>query len=108
MFCSKCGTKLEKGAEFCSECGASLKSDEVKVTENQSSGSSFGWGVLGFFVPLAGLILFIMWRKERSNDSKAAGIGALISTILSIIIYIIYIVFLFNSIRNGINTGIYY
>lgn len=89
MFCSKCGAKNEKSAEFCSECGASLK----ETTSAQvKSGSSFGWGVLGFFIPLVGLILFISWKNDRPEDAKAAGIGALISVILNVILTIIMIV----------------
>lgn len=97
MYCPKCGTKCAKSAGFCAECGASLN-EEVVTTNNapvQSSGSSFGWGVLGFFFPIVGLILFIVWNNDRKKDSKAAGIGALIRTILNIILVIIYFVFIF-------------
>lgn len=44
------------------------------------------WGVLGFFVPMAGLILFIIWKTEYPERSKSAGIGALISIIASFIL----------------------
>ena len=53
----------------------------------QKSGSSFGWAVLGFFIPLAGLILFLVWGQTRPEDAKAAGKGALISVIISAIGY---------------------
>lgn len=57
------------------------------VTEPE--GSKFGWGVLGFFVPLVGLILFFTWKKDRPKSSKAAGIGALVSVILKVISIIV-------------------
>ncbi len=57
------------------------------VTEPE--GSKFGWGVLGFFVPLVGLILYFTWKKDRPKSSKAAGIGALVSVILNIISIIV-------------------
>ena len=53
----------------------------------QKSGSSFGWAVLGFFIPLAGLILCLVWGQTRPEDAKAAGKGALISVIISAIGY---------------------
>jgi hypothetical protein len=45
-----------------------------------SSGSGFGWAVLGFFIPLVGLILFCVWRgkPESKKKAKAAGIGAIV------------------------------
>ncbi len=43
---------------------------------------SVGWGVLGFFVPLVGLILFLVWHDEKPRCSKKAGIGALIGVIV--------------------------
>ena len=46
---------------------------------------SFGWAVLGFFIPLVGLILFLAWKNTKPKSAKKAGIGALVSTILSVI-----------------------
>jgi drug/metabolite transporter (DMT)-like permease len=74
MYCQKCGSKIESGSSFCTECGNQINNIEHKV----NSESSFGWGVLGFFVPIAGLILYLTWNKNRPEDAKAAGIGALI------------------------------
>ena len=53
----------------------------------QPKGSSFGWAVLGFFIPIVGLILFLVWGKTRPEDAKAAGKGALISVIISVVAY---------------------
>lgn len=94
MFCSKCGAKLLEGSEFCSECGNSLK--ETRKNEvKESSGSSFAWGILGFFVPVAGLILYLVWKQERPSDAKSAGIGALTWLIMYIVLIIIVFVFAF-------------
>ena len=54
-------------------------------TTQEKEGSKFGWGVLGFFIPLVGLILFLVWMKDKKRAAKAAGIGALIGFIFSII-----------------------
>lgn len=91
MYCSKCGAKLPEGSEFCSECGNSL-SETTKNEVKESSGSSFAWGILGFFVPLAGLILYLVWKQERPSDAKAAGIGALTWLIVYIVIIILVFV----------------
>jgi len=63
-------------------------------TYNQAQKSNVGepiiWGIVGFFVPLAGLILFFVWKQTNPAQSKAAGIGALISVGISIISMIIF------------------
>ncbi len=60
---------------------------------NDSGG--FLWALLGFFVPLAGLILYLVWKDEKPRTSKAAGIGALVSVIAGIVFFILYIVIVF-------------
>lgn len=93
MFCSKCGAKIPKNSEFCPECGNSIK--EVSTVEMQEdSGTSIGWGILGFFIPMVGLILYLVWKTDRPKDSKAAGIGALVSVILGIL-SVVFMFFIF-------------
>ncbi len=54
----------------------------------------FLWGLLGCCIPIVGLILFLVWKDQKPNTAKAAGIGALISVLSSVLIYIIVFVFL--------------
>lgn len=56
----------------------------------QESGA--GWGVLGFFFPVVGLILFLVWKDDHPARSKGAGIGALVSVILNVVWIVIYVV----------------
>lgn len=91
MFCTKCGAKLPKDSKYCVECGVSINEDSNKVSNNTSSTPSFVWAIVGFLVPVAGLILFIMWKEDRPKDSKVAGISALVSTILYVIYMIIMV-----------------
>ena len=65
----------------------------VNTSTTEKEGSKFGWGVLGFFIPLVGLILFLVWMKDKKRASKAAGIGALIGFIFSIISTVLLITF---------------
>jgi len=37
---------------------------------------------------VVGLVLFLVWRDEKPKTAKAAGIGALVSVILTILIYV--------------------
>jgi len=52
---------------------------------------SIGWGVLGFFIPIVGLVLFLVWRNTKPNCAKVAGIGALIGVCLSFAVNFFYL-----------------
>lgn len=51
---------------------------------------SFGWGLLGFCIPLVGLILFLVWKDNKPVSSKQAGIGAAIGFGLNLLTTIIF------------------
>mgnify|MGYP000217160981 CR=1 FL=1 len=51
------------------------------------------WAVLGFFIPLVGLILWMIWKNDRPGDAGMAGKGALVSVIINVVLFILWIVF---------------
>jgi len=51
--------------------------------------SSIGFGILGFLIPLVGLILWLVWKAQTPLKAKSCGIGALIGVIVYVIFYII-------------------
>ena len=79
-FCSKCGQKVAKGAVICPHCGCSV---DGKKSSNVNDSDSIGWGFLGFFFPLVGFILWLMWKDKAPKKAKKLGIGALIGACLS-------------------------
>ena len=58
------------------------------TVENPKDRGGFLWGILGCCIPVVGLVLFLVWRDEKPKTAKAAGIGALVSVILTILIYV--------------------
>ena len=62
--------------------------------ENNNDNGGFLQGLLGCCIPVVGLILFLVWKDQKPRTAKAAGIGALVSVILSVVFYIIYFVIL--------------
>ncbi|MGI5874455.1 MAG: zinc-ribbon domain-containing protein [Bacillota bacterium] len=56
---------------------------------NVNDKGGFGWGLLGCCIPIVGLILFLVWKGDKPQTAKAAGIGALVGVGVSIIFYII-------------------
>lgn len=89
MFCKNCGKEIEDKAAICIHCGVATNS----VQDN----GGFGWGVLGCCIPLAGLILYLVWKDTKPKSAKSAGIGALISVACIILLYILAFIIGFAS-----------
>ena len=47
---------------------------------------SFGWAILGFFIPIVGWILYFSWKNTKPGDAKMAGIGGTVGFILNLIL----------------------
>ena len=88
MYCKNCGNEIDDKAVICPNCGV--------ATDNNLSSSndtgSIGWGILGCCIPVVGLVLFLVWRDTKPKNSKAAGIGALVSVCIGILWYVLAIV----------------
>jgi|GEM_PF-2580882 len=50
---------------------------------------SLGYAVLGFFIPLVGLILFLTWQSSFPFRARSAGKGALASVICGVVISVL-------------------
>lgn len=59
---------------------------------NVVDNGGFGWGLLGFCIPIVGLILFLVWKGDKPKTAKAAGMGALISVIIGVVLYVLMFV----------------
>ena len=109
-YCTNCGSDVSQFAAACPDCGA----PQQKATNNnnnyqerapqrsyQPDDGGFGWGLLGFCIPVVGLILYLVWKDERPLTAHAAGKGALISVIFSVVVYVLYFIFIFAFVATG-------
>ena len=87
MFCRKCGKEILDEAVICVHCGCSTQ--EKAVATNTTDAPNTGMAVLGFFVPLAGLIIWLINKDTKPLMAKSAGKGALIGFIVSMVFSII-------------------
>lgn len=78
-----------------SQAGPATPPSMVQAAPNPQDTGSFGWAVLGFFVPLAGLILYLVWKNEKPLTARRAGKGALISVIVSVVLMVIWMILMF-------------
>ena len=86
-FCQNYGAKIDINAVICPYCGVALPaftpaSSTPAATTTDGKEGSYWWSVLGFFVPVAGLVLYIVWRTSEPKSANAAGLGALIHVVL--------------------------
>lgn len=90
MYCTKCGKEIDNDAIICPGCGCAT-GNPLPTSEQKNSldAPSIGYAILGFFFPLIGLILFLVWRKELPLRAKSCGKGALIGFITSVIMNIV-------------------
>ena len=108
VFCSGCGRELPPEENFCSVCGKQRTTPaqgtqpvfqqpvypQMGYVQDAPSG---GMTALGFFFPIVGLILYLVWKDQTPLKAHSAGKGALIgvivwtalSIILAILAYVI-------------------
>ena len=89
MFCSKCGKEVNDEAVVCVHCGCAIENRKACVTSSNDAPNT-GLAVLGFFIPLVGLILYMIYKDTAPLKAKSAGKGALIGFCVGIVFSIIY------------------
>ena len=107
MVCNYCGSKVRDDAAYCPNCGEKPNTTKKNLIKEQNkksnddddkaksieilstTGTAIGWGVLGFFIPIVGLILFLAWKNNYPENAKGAGIGALARVCLWFLFFII-------------------
>lgn len=111
MYCKHCGKMVDDNSNFCNNCG--MRFDDRQNFNDTDDSSSIGFAILGFFIPIVGLILFLVYESKRPKRAKSAGIGALIGFItkivISIVCVILYIVFatsIFGNIAGKMESNI--
>ena len=95
MFCKNCGKEIDDRAAICPNCGVPTETTAVTpgATHNAADAPSAGFAVLCFFIPILGLILYLVWKDEYPLKAKSCGKGALISVIVYVALIVFYIIF---------------
>lgn len=115
VFCSGCGRELPPEENFCRVCGKqrTMPAQGAQPTFQQpvypqmgyvQDAPSGGMTVLGFFFPIVGLILYLVWKDQTPLKAHSAGKGALIgvivwtalSIILAILAYVVPLLVLYS------------
>ena len=88
MYCRYCGKQIEEDARFCPYCGSAQQEERQAPPPQQryvdpNDAPSGGFAVLGFFFPVVGPILFLVWQDTMPQRAKSCGKGALTAVIVS-------------------------
>jgi zinc transporter ZupT len=81
-YCQSCGTKAEDKDNFCQSCGSALSG-------GKKEGSAIGYAILGFLLPIVGIILYAVNTGSSPKQAKAALRGAIAGFIVSAVLSII-------------------
>lgn len=110
MYCKHCGRIVDDNSNFCNNCG--MRFDNRQNFNDIDDSSSVGFAILGFFIPLVGLILFLVYESKRPKRAKSVGKGALIGFITKIVISIVCVILcvvfaysIFGNIASDINAN---
>lgn len=101
--CQNCSTVLDPSVSYCEQCGENnpyyVKSAKKRDDENQpfrsspnpsyysapyvkKEGSGTGWFILGFFIPIFGLIMYFVFQNDKPVAANRSITGALIGFII--------------------------
>ena len=93
-YCYNCGCETESKQVICVKCGVSFPAS------NKGAGG-IKW--LCFFIPLVGLILYLMWKDDKPVAAKECGKFALIGVVIGIVIAIIGNIILYSVMMSSFN-----
>ena len=122
MRCKNCGFETPNNSNFCSHCGTKIdfednfisveepkeepqsKSQEEVIKEQypdiDMSKASIMWYILGFFVPIAGLIIFFMFLYKKPDLALKARRGALHGFVIDCILLTVFYILVY--VRGGV------
>jgi len=92
-YCSKCGKELNDDAVICIGCGCAVEGPAKQTTTEVNDAPNGGFAALGFFIPIAGLILYLINMDTHPKRARSAGKGALIGVIVYVALIILYVIF---------------
>lgn len=103
MFCPNCGNQNNVNNDVCLYCGTRLKNNNV--VEKNDDKSNVGLNILSFFVPLIGVILYFLLKKEQPVKAKNCCKSAIIGVVVFVILCIVLIILSGNAINSSINKA---
>ena len=81
-------------AVVCVHCGCPTSAYRMADKKVPGDKTSFGLWIIGFIIPIIGLIVYIVCHNSQPLKAKSAGMGALWGVLLPFALFMILTVFL--------------
>ena len=105
MFCANCGKEIDDNAYVCINCGVAVANTKPPGKDSPS----FFYSVMGFFFPVIGLILCLVFENSKPLTAKAFRNGAIWGFVLHCVLVALVVIFyalIFASVFSGIAGSI--
>ena len=86
MFCTKCGRQIMDEAVICPNCGCPVSGKSFSQGGSEEDVPNGGLAVLGFFIPLAGLIMYCAMIGKTPKKANPIGICSLVGFIFNFVL----------------------
>lgn len=85
MYCRHCGSQIDDKAYVCPKCGCATQIAPSAPADAPDT----GFAVFGFFFPLIGAILYLIWRKQVPLKAGSCIKGALIGFLVNVLLLLV-------------------
>lgn len=86
MYCENCGAQISKEAYVCPKCGVKVNNNQTNVEDKPNMALNI---VSLLLIPLLGIILYFVWRKDTPIKAKSILTYALIGWGISFVLNLI-------------------
>lgn len=87
MFCTKCGKEIADEAVVCVNCGCAVNGGKNISTAAQGEDiPNIGLNVVGFLIPIAGLIMYCTMHSKTPNKANKIGLWSLIGFVINLVL----------------------
>ncbi len=94
-YCMHCGNPCDPKAVICVKCGAPFGNTYPNFPREDDKPSGL-LKFICFFVPILGLILYLVNINEKPVSAKAYGKSSLIGFVLGIVLYVFFLISMFS------------
>ena len=88
MFCAKCGKEIADEAVVCVNCGCAVNGGKNVIAavggEDIPNG---GLNVLGFLIPIVGLIMYCVMHSQTPRKANQIGMFSLVGFVIALILF---------------------